>query len=121
MLCWAGDGDGSRDFLTTVGVFFAPSDGGSTYAFAATDLGRRQTLLVDLEVRRAHARRVDPAVELTQRRELLEEMPPFIGGGSMIRKVTKGGTTYAAPPAQVLLTYLPDVWGRSDSTTVTVK
>ena len=34
------------------------------------------------------------------RLELLREMPPFLGGGSMIRKVTKSGTTYAAPPAR---------------------
>ncbi|HXQ89443.1 MAG TPA: aminotransferase class V-fold PLP-dependent enzyme, partial [Solirubrobacterales bacterium] len=26
--------------------------------------------------------------------------PPFLGGGSMIRKVTKQGTTYADPPAR---------------------
>jgi cysteine desulfurase / selenocysteine lyase len=32
--------------------------------------------------------------------ELLRAMPPFLGGGSMIRKVTKGGTTYADPPAR---------------------
>jgi cysteine desulfurase/selenocysteine lyase len=32
--------------------------------------------------------------------ELLREMPPFLGGGSMIRKVTKAGTTYADPPAR---------------------
>jgi cysteine desulfurase / selenocysteine lyase len=32
--------------------------------------------------------------------DLLREMPPFLGGGSMIRKVTKGGTTYADPPAR---------------------
>ena len=34
------------------------------------------------------------------RLELLREMPPFLGGGSMIRKVTKSGTTYADPPAR---------------------
>jgi cysteine desulfurase / selenocysteine lyase len=34
------------------------------------------------------------------RLELLREMPPFLGGGSMIRKVTRGGTTYADPPAR---------------------
>ncbi len=34
------------------------------------------------------------------RLELLEAMPPFLGGGSMIRKVTKSGTTYADPPAR---------------------
>jgi cysteine desulfurase / selenocysteine lyase len=34
------------------------------------------------------------------RLELLREMPPFMGGGSMIRKVTKAGTTYAEPPAR---------------------
>jgi cysteine desulfurase / selenocysteine lyase len=34
------------------------------------------------------------------RRELLEEMPPFIGGGSMIRKVTKEGTSFADVPAR---------------------
>ena len=34
------------------------------------------------------------------RLELLDGMPPFLGGGSMIRKVTKEGTTYAeSPPA----------------------
>jgi cysteine desulfurase / selenocysteine lyase len=31
---------------------------------------------------------------------LLREMPPFLGGGSMIRKVTTVGTTYADPPAR---------------------
>jgi cysteine desulfurase / selenocysteine lyase len=30
----------------------------------------------------------------------LREMPPFLGGGSMIRKVTRNGTTYADPPAR---------------------
>ena len=34
------------------------------------------------------------------RLELLEAMPPFLGGGSMIRKVTREGTTYADPPAR---------------------
>ena len=34
------------------------------------------------------------------RHELLREMAPFLGGGSMIRKVTKGGTTWADPPAR---------------------
>jgi len=37
---------------------------------------------------------------LWARLELLREMPPFLGGGSMIRKVTKDGTTYADPPAR---------------------
>ena len=37
---------------------------------------------------------------LWARLELLREMPPFLGGGSMIRKVTKGGTTYADSPAR---------------------
>jgi cysteine desulfurase / selenocysteine lyase len=32
--------------------------------------------------------------------ELLRATPPFLGGGSMIRKVTKEGTTYADPPAR---------------------
>lgn len=32
--------------------------------------------------------------------DLLRETPPFLGGGSMIRKVTKEGTTYADPPAR---------------------
>ncbi|MGC1851593.1 MAG: cysteine desulfurase [Solirubrobacterales bacterium] len=32
--------------------------------------------------------------------DLLRAMPPFLGGGSMIRKVTKGGTSYADPPAR---------------------
>jgi cysteine desulfurase / selenocysteine lyase len=34
------------------------------------------------------------------RRELLEEMPPFIGGGSMIRKVSKELITWAELPAK---------------------
>ncbi len=37
---------------------------------------------------------------LWARPELLREMPPFLGGGSMIRKVTRTGTTYADPPAR---------------------
>ena len=32
--------------------------------------------------------------------DLLRSMPPFLGGGSMIRKVTKAGTSYADPPAR---------------------
>src|SRR5690606_14740119 len=32
------------------------------------------------------------------RRELLEEMPPFLVGGEMIRKVTLEETTYTVPP-----------------------
>jgi len=32
--------------------------------------------------------------------DLLRSTPPFLGGGSMIRKVTKEGTTYADPPAR---------------------
>ncbi len=32
--------------------------------------------------------------------DLLRAMPPFLGGGSMIRKVTKEGTTYADPPTR---------------------
>jgi len=34
------------------------------------------------------------------RLELLDAMPPFLGGGSMIRKVTRTGTTYADVPAR---------------------
>ena len=34
------------------------------------------------------------------RLELLRAMPPFLGGGSMIRKVTRAGTTYADVPAR---------------------
>jgi len=37
---------------------------------------------------------------LWTRLDLLREMPPFLGGGSMIRKVTKEGTTWADPPAR---------------------
>jgi cysteine desulfurase/selenocysteine lyase len=37
---------------------------------------------------------------LWARFDLLREMPPFLGGGSMIRKVTKEGTTYADAPAR---------------------
>jgi cysteine desulfurase / selenocysteine lyase len=37
---------------------------------------------------------------LWARLDLLREIPPFLGGGSMIRKVTRIGTTYAEPPAR---------------------
>jgi cysteine desulfurase/selenocysteine lyase len=37
---------------------------------------------------------------LWARLDLLREMPPFMGGGSMIRKVTKQATTWADPPAR---------------------
>jgi cysteine desulfurase / selenocysteine lyase len=37
---------------------------------------------------------------LWARLDLLRSMPPFLGGGSMIRKVTRDGTTYADPPAR---------------------
>jgi cysteine desulfurase / selenocysteine lyase len=37
---------------------------------------------------------------LWARLDLLREMPPFLGGGSMIGKVTTAGTTYADPPAR---------------------
>ncbi len=37
---------------------------------------------------------------LWSRLDILREMPPFLGGGSMIQKVTKAGTTYATPPAR---------------------
>ncbi len=34
------------------------------------------------------------------RLDVLRQTPPFLGGGSMIRKVTKAGTTYADPPTR---------------------
>jgi cysteine desulfurase/selenocysteine lyase len=37
---------------------------------------------------------------LWARLDLLRAMPPFLGGGSMIRKVTKNGVTFADPPAR---------------------
>jgi cysteine desulfurase/selenocysteine lyase len=37
---------------------------------------------------------------LWTRLDLLKAMPPFMGGGSMIRKVTKERTTWADPPAR---------------------
>jgi cysteine desulfurase/selenocysteine lyase len=37
---------------------------------------------------------------LWARLDLLRAMDPFMGGGSMIRKVTKRGTTWADPPAR---------------------
>jgi cysteine desulfurase/selenocysteine lyase len=37
---------------------------------------------------------------LWARRELLEEMPPFMGGGSMIRAVADDHSTWAPPPAK---------------------
>ena len=35
------------------------------------------------------------------KRELLEALPPFLGGGEMIETVTMARSTYAGPPAQV--------------------
>ncbi|HEX8002805.1 MAG TPA: cysteine desulfurase [Mycobacteriales bacterium] len=35
---------------------------------------------------------------LWARRELLDELPPFLGGGEMIATVTMNGSTYAEPP-----------------------
>ena len=37
---------------------------------------------------------------LWARLDLLREMPPFLGGGSMIRKVSREAITYADPPAR---------------------
>jgi len=37
---------------------------------------------------------------LWARLDLLRATPPFLGGGSMIRKVTREGTTFADPPAR---------------------
>ena len=37
---------------------------------------------------------------LWARLDLLRAMPPFLGGGSMIRKVTKEGVAFADPPAR---------------------
>ena len=37
---------------------------------------------------------------LWTRLDLLRSMPPFLGGGSMIRKVTRDGTTFADVPAR---------------------
>ena len=37
---------------------------------------------------------------LWARKEILEQMPPFIGGGSMIKKVSTEGSTFADPPAR---------------------
>src|SRR5262249_14129770 len=34
------------------------------------------------------------------RAELLEAMPPFLGGGEMVRSVSLGKSTYADPPAR---------------------
>ena len=38
---------------------------------------------------------------LYARRELLEQMPPFMGGGSMIRKVTHASSTWADVPTKL--------------------
>lgn len=37
---------------------------------------------------------------LWAKQEILEEIPPYQGGGDMIRKVSFGGTTYADPPSK---------------------
>jgi GNAT superfamily N-acetyltransferase len=75
---------------------------------------REHVRLLDAPAARAHLREIDadfyawtghkalgPTVGLLHgRRELLEAMPPFLGGGHMIARVTEEGTTYAEPPAR---------------------
>ncbi|MFL5332911.1 MAG: SufS family cysteine desulfurase [Geminicoccaceae bacterium] len=58
-----------------------------------------QTLGCDLYAFSAH-KMFGPtgAGALWARRELLAELPPFLGGGEMIRRVTIEGSTYASPP-----------------------
>jgi cysteine desulfurase / selenocysteine lyase len=58
-----------------------------------------QTLGCDLYAFSAH-KMFGPtgAGALWARRELLAELPPFLGGGEMIRRVTIEGSTYAPPP-----------------------
>jgi cysteine desulfurase / selenocysteine lyase len=58
-----------------------------------------QTLGCDLYAFSAH-KMFGPtgAGALWARKELLAELPPFLGGGEMIRRVTIEGSTYAPPP-----------------------
>ena len=73
-------------------------DGAQSAARLPLDLGE---LDVDFYAITAHKTYGPTGVgALWARLELLEAMPPFLGGGSMIRKVTKAGTTYADPPAR---------------------
>lgn len=71
-------------------------DGAQWVAHAPTDV---QALGVDFYAFSGHKLFGPTGIgALYGRRELLEAMPPFMGGGDMIESVSFSGTTYAAPP-----------------------
>ena len=74
------------------------ADGAQAAPKLALDLG---ALGVDFYAITGHKAYAPTGIgALWARLELLREMPPFLGGGSMIRKVTKERTTWADPPAR---------------------
>ena len=74
-------------------------DGAQARAEAGAGHGRARRRL--LRAHLAQDVRARPGVGvLFGRRELLEEMPPFIGGGSMIHKVGREDITWATLPAK---------------------
>ncbi len=74
------------------------ADGAQAVPKMAVDVGE---LGVDFYALTGHKAYAPTGIgALWGRLELLREMPPFLGGGSMIRKVSREGTTYAEPPAR---------------------
>jgi cysteine desulfurase/selenocysteine lyase len=73
-------------------------DGAQSVAHSATDV---QDLDVDFLAFSAHKMLGPTGIGvLWARRELLEAMPPFLGGGGMIADVSVNGFTFAPPPAR---------------------
>jgi cysteine desulfurase/selenocysteine lyase len=71
-------------------------DGAQSAPHQAVDV---QALGVDFFVATGHKMLAPTGVGvLWGRRELLDAMPPFLGGGSMIEVVSMGGSTYAPAP-----------------------
>jgi cysteine desulfurase/selenocysteine lyase len=54
--------------------------------------------LTEANERRIYCGSTDSPLSERGRRELLEQMPPFLGGGDMVKKVTFEKTTYADLP-----------------------
>ena len=71
-------------------------DGSQSVPHHAVDV---QALDVDALVFTGHKMLAPTGIGiLWARRSLLEELPPFLGGGEMISEVTMAGSTYAEPP-----------------------
>ena len=73
-------------------------DGAQAVAHAPVDV---QTLNADFYVFSGHKVYGPTGIGvLYAKAELLEKMPPWMGGGEMIERVSFSGTTYAAPPTR---------------------